>query len=343
MRKISVDTMKNLLYICLFVLAFGQGLFAQEMSLIKNFTNPTVPATLIVENYQGNITIEGYEGKEVVIDAKVNPQAQMQQLFYNQGIEQAFSVEEKHNTMVIKSTLPENSTNQSIDFKIKVPEKTTLRIKLIKGGMVEARNTSRLVEVDNQNGSVKLDDLYGWAVVNNANGNIDASFNEVISNKTMSFISLNGDVFLTFPTDLQANFRIKSTSGLIYNDFGLVNIAGESQNNMYNYSQATNTGVYKGDLGKAENRKEVLETQKKLEDAELSKEKDKETKKEQELKSKTEVSGKNASRAIPQNGYVTPAAYEGQANEGGPIYFISSRDGKIQIRKQQKKPVQYKK
>jgi hypothetical protein len=298
-------------YLCSSVISNAQN----KKEVRKPFTNPTVPATLIIENYTGNITVEGYKGKEVIVETKnATPEAQNEEKDENLP----FLIEERHNTMLIRANA---SNHQTLDLHIKVPEKTTLKVKIFEKGNVAASRTSRLVEVDNQNGSVNLNEMQGWAVINTVNGDVKADFTEVIANKTMSFIALNGDVYLDLPKDLEANFKMKSNTGQILNEFQKP--VPQIQNFVEDQTNEQASRAY----NKQENMElDIAAEKEKNEIAKKSAAEDKITEK-KSLK-------KDIKKSVPT--YNAPATYESKANGGGAIVFISSRDGKIQVRKKRK-------
>ena len=321
----------------------------------QGFTNPTVPGTLILENYEGDIDITGYTGREVLVEARL--QSKNNNLAGFGYLGRPFTIEEKHNTMVIRAKQINYGEVPHINFKIKVPEKTTLKVKILKKGNLETRKTSRLVEVDNQNGSVQLHDLQGWAVVNAVNGDIKADFDEVITNKAMSFVSLNGGIYLDLPKNTKANFKMKSTSGIILNEFDnpslLLEQTSLNENNLNRRNQGANIyrpNEYNQEIQKEEELSEVVVTgleadkkQNKSYKAVLGRKK-KQSKKEKNPKptpSNAQVpqdsmpppNVQNSSRKV----YLAPMSFEAQANGGGPIFFISARNGEIKVIKNKKK------
>lgn len=263
------------------------------------FENPTVPGTLILENYQGNVNIEGYKGKEVLIEAKRKRKT-------DKSKQDIFFAKEKYNTMLVRT----EDNEDDVDYTIKVPEKTSVKLKV--QGNVNVSQTSRLVEVDSQEGEVQLDKLEGWAVVNTVDGDIKANFKEVIANKAMSFASLNGGIYLTLPKELNADFRIKSTTGNIYNEFPAFN----SLNPNLNQSAATN--FYRQDKTleeRAKTNKKILELEKK------------------ESKKTSPKPTKNKPTNQPKRSYQSQQTYQYKANKGGAVFLISTRKGKVEVKK----------
>ncbi len=296
---------------------------AQALSPFKiSFANPTVPGTLHITNHRGNVHIEGYSGKEVLIQAetKAPDSKQSYQSFLPQT---PFLVREENNKIYLEAR-PEALP---LNFRIKVPTKTTLKLSLEQGDVFTSQ-TSRLVEIVNQQGSVTLEQLSGWAVVNTTEGNIQADFAEVIANKTMSFVSLSGDISLDFPKDLEADFKIKSVSGEIENAFGQAALQPKSQldqqmANVFRADELTQreTGARER---KASNKKEQAPDTEAVQKQEYNRALGEEKKPAQE----------------PSGTYQAPQSYTSKANQGGPLFFISTRQGKVAIT-HSKKPKSY--
>ncbi|MDX2306182.1 MAG: DUF4097 family beta strand repeat-containing protein [Microscillaceae bacterium] len=349
-----MKTYKIILAICLFWIwnqSSGQTIenrakteisdFNEPSAIRKSFANPTVPGTLVIENYEGDIQIMGYQGRDVLIEARLQPGNQTQSAF---SLEQdrPFTLEEKNNTMSIQAKPSFYGLSPHIDFKVKVPEKTTIKVKILKAGNLETSRTSRLVEVDNQNGFVTLTELRGWAIVNTVNGDIKANFSEVIDNKTMSFISLNGDIYLDLPKDLKADFRMKTTTGMIENEFATPqpqieqtqldeNNLNEQGANLYRPNEYSLNQKEKDDLS---DQKEKVDTQDKKLDLKPSGEVKKQVQKPAKI---NPDSPKSVANQQSRKVYVAPMSFQAQSNGGGPVYFISARNGQIQINKNKNK------
>jgi DUF4097 and DUF4098 domain-containing protein YvlB len=56
-------------------------------------------------------------------------------------------------------------------------------------------------------------------VADTVNGKIEAVLERVAAGKPMSFTTLNGDVNVTFPSNLKATLRMKADNGDIYTEF----------------------------------------------------------------------------------------------------------------------------
>jgi hypothetical protein len=355
--------MKNLLYILL--LTFPCWVWAQDMPrkskakaateekareladeddegtrpLRKAFADPNRAGTLQIENQRGNVVVEGYAGKEVLIEF-TQPNENLKQNLSGYT-NQVFTANEANNEVKI------NALATPVAFRVRVPENTNLQIHLKDGGDVEARQTSGLVEIDNPNGSIKLEGISGWVVANTINGNINASFKSVSAQKTMSFASLNGNITLALPKELQADFRLRSVQPII-NDFGEMRPTSDEnfppinnfiQNNAAQYSNINNRlDLNKADKPMQEERKLSEKDAPKGQTITKKKENYKETVNDQRTRAgDTDKLPKQPPPATPINktrrAYAMPQAYESQSNGGGALIYVQSRNGKITIQK----------
>ncbi|WP_232065195.1 DUF4097 family beta strand repeat-containing protein [Rhodocytophaga rosea] len=57
--------------------------------------------------------------------------------------------------------------------------------------------------------------------MNTVNGPITATFKEVTKDMPMAFTTLNGNVDITFPSNVKANAKIKTDSGDIFTDYDM--------------------------------------------------------------------------------------------------------------------------
>ncbi len=182
----------------------------------QQFSNPTVPGTLVVQKVKGSLKIEGYNGRNIKIEAHPKTEA-----LANFGIKPdsqpiTLQVEEKNNTMVLEGP----DVPQDLQISLKVPRNTSIQIADWQSGDITIYNTDRFVEITSGQGNITLKNFKGWANLYTEGGNIDVSFEEVIPNKPMSFSALGGNVELEFPAQMKADFRIKSNTGQITNAFG---------------------------------------------------------------------------------------------------------------------------
>jgi len=84
------------------------------------------------------------------------------------------------------------------------------------------------IEASNDNGSVSLTDVSGSVVAHSLNGKVIAVLKRVTPQKSMSFVSMNGNVDVTLPPDTKANLKLRTDNGDVWTDFD-VQLKGGSQ------------------------------------------------------------------------------------------------------------------
>ena len=188
------------------------------------FSNPSAPHKLDVELMMGNVTVKGYDGRDVVIEYSTNgnvnyyrrgraqeaPPPGMHRIGGNRAVE----VSESNNTVTIKTNFP-----MSGDFNIQVPADTSVTVKTLTGRAITIDNISGEIEASNMNGQVTVTNASGPVVASSMNGKVTASLNRVPPGKDMSFSTMNGIVDVTLPADAKANFKMRADNGDIYTDF----------------------------------------------------------------------------------------------------------------------------
>jgi DUF4097 and DUF4098 domain-containing protein YvlB len=194
------------------------------------FSNPTRPGLLKVGLMNGGITIKGYEGKEVIVEARVRTQKLSQHKGTKEKEKQkargmqrievtstGLTVEEEDNVMNVSVS----SMNRTIDLTIQVPRKTSLKLSCLNNGDIKVEQIEGEIEVSNTNGGVTLTGVSGSVVAHALNDDVIVTFVRIEPNKAMSFSSLNGDIDVTFPPDLKAKVKMKADNGDVYSDFDI--------------------------------------------------------------------------------------------------------------------------
>jgi hypothetical protein len=181
-------------------------------------SDPSRPARVKVSLVNGGITVKGYEGKEVVVEARVRNHENSR----NEGGPKrltisttGLSVEEENNEVNINT----ESYNRAIDMTVSVPVHTSLKLRAINDGDIVVTGVDGEIDVDDINGAVTLNNVSGSVVAHALNGHVYATLTRVEPQKAMAFSSLNGDIDVTFPADLKANVSIRSDQGDVFSDF----------------------------------------------------------------------------------------------------------------------------
>lgn len=242
-------------FVCAILLLFAGALvYTQESTTDRAtvpFSDPSKPGWVKVDVHNGSITVKGYEGKEVIVEAKTRGKAiksteetmaeeiaervrarvtrerrerEEKKERSTEGMRKiaaaggtGLEIEEDDNVIEVDVS----SLRQSIDLIIQVPYSTSLELDAHNNGDITVENVTGEIEIDHHNGSLRLTGISGTVVANTWNGEIVVSFTSVDPDKQMSFSNWNGDIDVTFPTNIKADVRMKSERGEIYSDFDI--------------------------------------------------------------------------------------------------------------------------
>lgn len=254
MRKIT-SIFKCFVFI-LVVLGFAGVYYAQDSPADRAevpLTDPSKPSIVNAKVNSGDINIIGYNGKTIIVEAKADTAVDtdkdnekdkdrgarlrkeirervrerldehsqksrsIEGMHLIKNTSTGLSIEEENNVVDVKVS----SFNRKVDVNIKVPYKTSLKIKGFQEGSINVENVAGELEVTHHNGPIKLKNVSGTVVAHTFNGDLTVSFNRVSLNKPMSFSTFNGDIDVTFPKNSKFNLKMKSDQGEIYSDFKL--------------------------------------------------------------------------------------------------------------------------
>jgi DUF4097 and DUF4098 domain-containing protein YvlB len=192
--------------------------------LLVAFSDPTRPAVLKASLMNGGMTIKAYDGKEVIVEARIRPEKSSEREHSGKkttGLRRleitstGLTVEEEDNEMRIGA----ETMNRTVDLMIQVPKKTSLKLSCLNDGDIKVDGITGEIEVNNQNGAISLTNISGSAVAYAHNDDITVSFVKIEPEKAMSFVSWNGDVDITFPPEVRAKAKMKTHNGDVYSDF----------------------------------------------------------------------------------------------------------------------------
>ena len=234
-----MKTCKALLFTALILASAACALWGQDASsdrVVVPFSDPGKPGLVKVHLINGGITVKGYEGKEVIVEAKSrghvvsedegeaenegedekpDKHAGMMRLKAGGG---GLDVEESKNVMEI--SVP--AWKADIDLTIQVPLNTSLELHTINNGAITVENVTGEIEAANVNGDIILSRISGSAVAQTVNGDVTATFSRLDGKTPLSLITLNGDVDVTLPATAKVDFKLKiDNQGEIYSDFEL--------------------------------------------------------------------------------------------------------------------------
>jgi hypothetical protein len=204
-----------------------QPVWAQDTTkeqLTIPLSDPSKPATLKVDIINGSIHVEGYDGKEVLVEASVSGDRERESPKANaQGMKRitnvGFELTARENAN--KVTVGADGADRKMDLTIRVPRRCALDLSTINDGDITADNVSGVMEISNVNGGITLTNVSGSVVANTVNGDLVVKFKEITPDTPMAFTTLNGDVDVTLAGNVKASPKIKTDEGEVFTDYDM--------------------------------------------------------------------------------------------------------------------------
>ena len=184
--------------------AFGQT--EGESQLTVRLSDPARPARIKVSLIEGSIRVKGVDRQDVLVETR--PERGQRG---KPGVEP--KIEEDDNVVTVR---PGPLTRE---VTVQVPTRASLTLACVQAGEILVENVEGEIEASGLNGSVRLLNVSGVALVHTVNGQVKASFRRVQPNKAMSFSSLNGDIDVTMPANIKASVKLETLNGRIESDF----------------------------------------------------------------------------------------------------------------------------
>jgi len=231
--------MKHLTYAILFSILtlFGVTTSCPQAAVTDKITvplsDPSQPAMLKVNIMNGSITVKGYSGKDVLVEARSpdnieedeGDRVDDEKLAKRRGMRRitntgsGLSVEEDHNEVSVGAGW--RNMGNTLALTIQVPVNSSMKLSTLNGGDITVTGVNGDLELSNMNGGITLTDISGSVVADALNRDIRVVFNGVDPKKSMSFSSMNGDIDVTLPSTVKATLRLKNDMGEIYSDFDM--------------------------------------------------------------------------------------------------------------------------
>src|ERR1039457_547696 len=142
----------------------------------------------------GSITVKGYPGKEVIVEAGGGRHSRRDADRAPDGMrrldlpERGLSVEEANNVVTVRM-----QNMQQGDLVISVPPDTSLKLRNLNGA-IEVEGVKGELDVNSNNGRITLTNVSGSVLANTLNGALTVTMDSVDPNKPLSFSSLNGTI-----------------------------------------------------------------------------------------------------------------------------------------------------
>src|SRR5712691_7937831 len=190
-------------------LAHAQDIQADRVSV--HLSNPSHPAKVKASLKSGGITVRGYDGQEIVVEA----QFRRRESNISQTGATRLKVEEENNVVTIGA----GPLDGPIDLTIRVPFQTSLNLGCMTNGAILVENVEGEIEASNQSGPVTLTNIAGVVIADSRNGTLRVQLTKVTPNKPMSFSTVNGDIDVTLPADIKVKVKLATQNGRTESDF----------------------------------------------------------------------------------------------------------------------------
>lgn len=177
-----------------------------------------------VSNVNGSITVEGWDRSEVKLeyvktaDTKEHL-ADLQVRIENQA--NSFDVEAEYGSSATRTGGNWKNKGAQVEFRLMVPRGAVLDEIETVNGSIDISKTTNSAKVSTVNGEVKATNISGAAELSTVNGTVSADFDRLDNTGQIKMETVNGQAFLTLPSDIDATVRAETTNGRISNDFGL--------------------------------------------------------------------------------------------------------------------------
>ncbi len=184
----------------------------------------TKEGRLRLNDFPGNLPVEGYSGNEIIITSdmpgKPPPRAKGLQPVYAAGTDNTgigVSIEKNGSQVTLQCLLP---ITQRANYKIRVPDNFSIEVDNECGHSddVSAQNIKGEIEIKNCQ-SIKLVNVSGPLVLSTISGNVEVVFKDINKDKPVSIASISGEIDVTVPAKAGVNIEMETISGAIYSDF----------------------------------------------------------------------------------------------------------------------------
>lgn len=219
-----IRTLIGLTLACVLTWSSNAQNFKEQLTI--PLSKPNERGVIRLDHLNGDITVTGYSGKEVIITATTVGES-----FLNHGTSEnqapagmkrvdansvGLTARETNNSIRIEA----ESWKQKMNLEMKVPVNADLDLSTVHGKII-LQNVNGAMDLSSVEGIIDASAISGSVLANTVNGNIKITFKAVTSNEPMSFVTLNGDIDVTLPAQTKATTKIRSDRGEVYTDFDM--------------------------------------------------------------------------------------------------------------------------
>jgi hypothetical protein len=198
--------------------------------VVAQFQEVSVPLSdmskrgkLVVDIKMGPVKVTGSARKDVLVKYKSEDGEELGFEEARDGLKRisggfaGIEVSEKNNEVYVTS----KSWTKSIVLEIEVPRQMDLKIGAYNAGDIHISNVEGDITLKSFNGDIEAMDISGSLVANTYAGDLKATFKSVKPDTPLSFTTYAGDIDLSFPSTIKANFKMHTEMGEVYTGFDM--------------------------------------------------------------------------------------------------------------------------
>jgi len=215
--------MKYILPFCI-ALLFAGVTRAQEFKIqVENNKD----GKLILDDFNGELPIEGYSGNEIVINPtsgrfETPEQAKGLKPVYASGTDNTgigVYMEKNGNRITLRCLLPFTKRGS---YRIRVPENLAIEIErdCAGSGLTTISNIRNEIDFKGCH-DIDLKNVSGPLVISTISGSVNVAFSELSKDKSISIATVSGSLDVTLPAKASFNLEMGTVSGNMYSDFDL--------------------------------------------------------------------------------------------------------------------------
>ena len=211
-----------------YVIPFLVAVFVAGPSMAQEYkvtVENTKEGQLTLEDFPGNLPVEGYSGNEIIITSSSGrfdspDRAKGLKPIYGGGTDNtgiALAMEKNGNKVSFRCLLP---ITKGADYRIKVPDNLVLKIHrgCERGRETTVQNMKSEIDFDGCH-EVKLKNVTGPLVISTISGGVDVVFTEISKDKSISIATISGELDVTIPAKAGVDVDLSTVSGNMYSDF----------------------------------------------------------------------------------------------------------------------------
>jgi DUF4097 and DUF4098 domain-containing protein YvlB len=227
---------KNLLLLLLAGVTLAVQAQSQKETIKKtgSFQGAAANRVLSVENIQGDVVVEAYNGDQVVLEAGktitakdqadvVQGMRDLQVKMVEAGdsiyvyLEAPFIHRKKGRDRSFNVDRDDHDYRYQVNMTLKVPAKIKLLVSTVNDGEVRVSQVQGPIKARNVNGPIALSGVSGPTDAHTVNGEINVSYN-TDSPPASTFRTINGTVNVSYPGKLNGNLSFKTMHGEFITD-----------------------------------------------------------------------------------------------------------------------------